>query len=247
MQNLLLDIGNSDIKAASGTGGKNSVKLLKRFSYSKNHFESDLRDNLSELSRLNFISAGISIQDVTRKSNIKKIIRKIFNLTPVFIERKLISSLILKIDYAEGLGNDRICNAVAAKEIYGRRNMLVIDFGTATTFTLLSDGILKGGLICPGLITSLQTLSMKTKLPVVNIKKPDKLFYKNTAGNINGGIYYHTFFAVKGIIREFRNEFRDLFVITTGGLSGMFFTGLAESVVNDKNLTLKGINIIINQ
>lgn len=245
MKNLLLDIGNSDIKIASAINGKTNVKLLKRFSYSKKKFERDLTKELSELYNPKFVNAGISVQDNSKRIILKRIIKKKFNLNPVFIERKSVQNL--KIDYSEGLGIDRICNAVAAKEIYRKKNMLVTDFGTATTFTFISEGILKGGLICPGMNTSRDALSANTKLPAVNVKLPDRLYYSNTIDNIRAGIYFQSFYSVKGIIKEFKKEFKDLFVITTGGLSKFFKAEKIESDINDINLTLKGINFIISQ
>jgi len=242
---LLIDIGNSEVKAALGFSNRTNVKLLKRFSHSKSNFEKEFIKNLKQFRHLNFDSAGVSVQDFKKRTLIKKLCKKIFNISPVFVERKMVKNI--KIDYSESLGIDRICNVVAAVAAYGSKNLLVIDFGTATTFTIASNKELKGGLICPGLITALKALSANAKLPKVKINKPDKLYFNDTVNNITAGGFYQTLFSVKGIMNEFRKQFKNLKIITTGGLSNYFTTELPRSVLNDMQLTLKGIKLIIER
>lgn len=162
----------------------------------------------------------------------------------IFIDRSL--KLPVKIRYKTGLGNDRICNAVAASQIYDKMNMLIIDYGTATTYTVLENNIVTGGMISPGVRTSLLSLTARTSLPEVSLNFPSKLFSDNTAGNIRSGVMYQSLFASERVIIELRKKHKDLFVIATGGYSGKMGkrSGLIDKI--DKELVLKGINLIIS-
>lgn len=176
---------------------------------------------------------------------IEKYIHIKFKIEPIFISRKL--KLPVSVKYSQSLGNDRICNAAAASVIYNKKNTLIIDFGTATTFTLLSDKILTGGMILPGIKTSLLSLTGRTSLPEVNLTFPRSLINNNTIDNIRAGVLYQSLFSAERIIRETGKKYKGLFVIATGGYSKLISgkTGLIN--ITDRYLALKGINIIISQ
>ena len=135
MYNLLIDIGNSDIKAALNLPGGYDIKLIKRYSYQKKSFRKDFNSGLESIFRFidytQLIKIGISVLNNEYKDFTGKYIYRQTGIDPVFVYRNI--RLPIKIKYGEGIGNDRICNAVAAKEIFGKKNMLIIDFGTATT------------------------------------------------------------------------------------------------------------------
>lgn len=245
MKNLLIDIGNSSVKIASANSGSYSVKLLKRFSYSKSDFEKDFKFNVNNLlKKIYFNITGISLLKDGNEKFLNYYFKKYFDTKPIFINREI--KLPIKISYKAGIGNDRICNAVAANEIYRMKNILVIDFGTATSFTLISNKSLTGGIISPGIETSLNSLTEKTSLPDVTIKFPKKLINNNTSDNIKAGILYQSLYSVERVILELKKSYKDLFVISTGGFSGLISkkTKLINRI--DRNLVLKGINLIIS-
>ncbi|MEP7146599.1 MAG: type III pantothenate kinase [bacterium] len=242
MSNLLIDIGNSDVKVGYGNKDSLHVNFLKRFSYSKNNFEIDFENNLKKIcSKNNFGKIGISVL----KENNKTFLNKFFMQKPVYISKDL--KLPVKIDYTSGIGNDRICSAAGAAEIYSNKNLLIIDFGTATTFTLVSDKVLKGGMISPGIKTSMLSLSEKTSLPAVELVFPKEFFGRNTIDNLRAGILFSSLYSAERIIKETKKKYARLFVIATGGYSKLISrrTKLINKV--DQHLVLRGINIIVSQ
>jgi len=222
-----------------------NVVLIKRFPYSKRSFKNDFIKKFKLNKIPSFDKIGISLLKDGEKKFLKEFFKKVSAKEPVFITRDL--NLPIKIDYSKELGNDRICSAAAAfKIIKKKNNILIIDFGTATTYTLLSNGILRGGLISPGIITSLDSMRNKTSLPGVKLDFPKELINNNTLHNISAGVLYQSLFSVERVITEVRKKYKDLYVIATGGNSQLISkkTKLINEV--DLNLVLKGINIIIS-
>jgi len=249
LYNLLIDIGNSDIKAASNLPDSYDIKLIKRYSYQKKSFRKYFIWGMESIFKLindtHQIKIGISLLNNEYKDFTGKFIYRETGINPVFIDRNI--RLPIKIKYGEGIGNDRICNAVAAREIFGKKNMLIIDFGTATTYTMVSGNVLKGGLIAPGIKTSMLSLTEKTSLPEIELVFPKKIINNNTIDNIKSGVMHQSYYSVIGIIKELRRKNKFLFTIATGGLSELF--DFDKSVINttDKYLALKGIGIILSK
>jgi len=128
----------------------------------------------------------------------------------------------IKYDNPKEVGADRIVNAVAAYQKY-RTGLIVVDFGTATTFDYISpEGFYEGGAIAPGIIVSSEALFQKaSKLPRVEIfAKPKAAVAKETISSINSGLIYGYAGMVDGIVNRIKEEVRlDLTVIATGGLA----------------------------
>lgn len=254
MVNLLIDIGNSDIKTGicgaviSDSKPDFKVKLLSRYPYSKSSFKKDFRKNFKNInnhvSKYSVNKIGISVLQTTNRKFITDFFIKNLNTVPEFIDINSVDQI--KIKYKKGLGNDRICNAVAAETIFQNRNKLIIDFGTATTYTLVSNKTLTGGMISPGIKTSLNSLISRTSLPAIPLAFPKNIFNDNTKDNIKSGVLYQSLFAAERVITEMKKKHGDLFVIATGGYSELTYkkTGLINVI--DRNLVLKGINIIIS-
>ena len=169
-----------------------------------------------------------------------------FKSSTVFINKKI--KLPIKIKYSSTLGSDRICSAVAAFSKYRKRKkILIIDFGTATTYNLLINGIYEGGIITPGVETSLHSLINKTSLPIVKLDSKVKLITNDTINNIKSGIWFQNLYTVERIIQEIKKKHKNLFVIATGGLSHLIY-GKSELIDKlEKDLVLEGINFILNQ
>jgi type III pantothenate kinase len=244
MSKLLIDIGNSDIKTGTGITDRQEIKKIIRFPYSKSDFKRDLKSIFSDLYQNYYPDKiGISVLNSQHNGFMDRFFLKKFKTRPVFINRDM--NLPIRINYSKGLGNDRICNAVAASDLYGNKNILVIDFGTATTFTLLSDNILTGGLILPGIRTSLLSLTERTSLPEVKLTFPENLITGNTKDNIKAGILFQSLYCTERIIVETRKKYRGLFVIATGGFAKLIASKTDLINITDRYLVLKGINILI--
>lgn len=249
-KNLLIDIGNSYIKTAIGLPNA-LLRNTKSFSYEKEHqhkiFNSIIFNFAKQDKSVDEIeSIGVSLLDSKMKPLLKGLLIKHFKLSPLFISKR--SILPIKINYSSQLGSDRICSAVAAYRKYpNRKKILVIDFGTSTTYNLIINGVFEGGMITPGIDTSLRSLIENTSLPMVKLTPRKKLITNDTKDNIKSGIWFQHFFAVEGIILKLKKKHRNLFVISTGGLSKLIYE--QTNLINrfEKNLVLEGINFILNQ
>jgi type III pantothenate kinase len=183
-----------------------------------------------------------------------KMSRKYFNQNPFIVSSKVKSDLVIKYDYMLEIGADRIANSVAAKEIYGFP-IIVVDFGTATTFDVLSSkGEYIGGVIAPGIDISSEALfNYAAKLSKVDISWPETVVGKNTCNSVRSGILYgflgQVDFIIDKIIEEQKNKDKKFNpkVISTGGLA-FLMNGRSKWIeVNDPDLTLKGLRILIDK
>ena len=142
------------------------------------------------------------------------------------------------------VGADRIANAVGAIYKYPNENLLIVDFGTATTCCMITDKAeFLGGLIMPGMRLSMQTLEQNTaKLPKVEIAATNRVIGRDTEENIQGGLYYSALGLIKEVVAKLKaDEFKDGFrVIGTGGFAKMF-EGEALFDNLEKDLVLKGL------
>lgn len=174
-------------------------------------------------------------------------IRKYFNLNPLIIGENVKIGIKIKYDNPNEVGADRIVNAVAAYEIYGGP-LIVVDFGTATTFCVItSRGEYLGGAICPGIKISADALFRSTsKLPKIEIVKPENVIGKNTVDNIRIGLVYGYVGQVDYLVLKMKEELMEnnIKVIATGGLARLI---AGESKVIDEinsHLTLEGLRIM---
>lgn len=243
--NLLIDIGNSRIKAATGIPGKRNIRLITIISYCQAEFENKFISVFKQLKYQTLEKTGISTSINTDKNFINSFFINRFGTKPLFINQNM--NLPFKISYLKGLGSDRICNAAAALEYYGRKNILVIDFGTATTYTVIEKNILTGGLISPGIETSLISLRARTSLPEVKLNFPKKIINNNTQDNIKAGILFQSLFTAEHIITKLKKKHKDLFTIATGGFAKMISGHTRLIDETDSDLVLKGINKIISR
>ena len=175
---------------------------------------------------------------------------KYFNCEPIIIESGVKTGLKIKCDDPRQVGSDRIVNSVAAYRKYGGP-LIVVDFGTATTFCVVSaEGDFLGGAIAPGIKTSSIALFEQTaKLPNVDLEAPGQFICKNTTQCMQAGLIYgHMGLAswmINGMKDELANVYgatrEDIKVIATGGMANMVDKGVDCIDVIDKRLTLDGL------
>ncbi len=175
--------------------------------------------------------------------------KKFFKVDPVFLNGN--SDHGIKIDYnpVNSVGADRIANAIAALSRY-KAPIIVVDFGTATTFDVIdAEGVYTGGAIMAGPVTAIQALVQRgAKLPMVDLKAPATAIGKDTTHSIQSGVMFGYAGAIDALVGRISCELGSKpKVIATGGLGGVF-TGLCESIESyDEMLTLDGIRMFAKQ
>lgn len=148
------------------------------------------------------------------------------------------------VDNPDQVGIDRILGASAAYNLFGGP-LIVVDFGTATTFNAVSaGGEFLGGAIAPGLATALEALVSRTaKLPPVPLARPSRAIGRDTISSMQAGLVYGYLGLVEGLIRRFWEEMGECRVVATGGLGQMMAAECPLITAADPNLTLKGLRI----
>ncbi len=172
---------------------------------------------------------------------------KYFHVHPITVKPGIRTGIKLVTANPKEIGADRIVDAVAAYSLYGGP-VLVVDFGTATTYDLiLEDGSFTAGITSPGIRISARALWEDTaKLPKIEIKKPASILAKDTIASMQAGLVYGYIGQTEYIIRKVKEEsgLKDLQVVATGGL-GKIIADETDSIdVYDNLLTLKGLQII---
>lgn len=182
--------------------------------------------------------------------SLEHMIRKYFKIDPIVVGPGVKTGINVKYDNPREVGADRIVNAVAAHEIY-KRALIIIDFGTATTFCAVKEnGDYLGGTICPGIKISSEALFQKAaKLPRVELVKPSNVICKNTVASMQAGIVYGYIGQVEYIVEKMKNEMLDLkekepLVVATGGLAKLIGEETKNVDIVNPFLTLEGLRII---
>ena len=178
---------------------------------------------------------------------------KYFNIQPLIVETGVKTGLRIQCDDPRQIGSDRIVNAVAAHAKYDVP-VIVVDFGTATTFAAITEkGEFLGGAIAPGIKTSASALTEKTaKLPNVDLEVPGRHICKNTIESIQAGLMFGhmglTEYIIEGMKRElvdiYGKRYDDIKVVATGGMANLMEHGISCIDEIDKMLTLNGLMII---
>jgi type III pantothenate kinase len=177
---------------------------------------------------------------------LEKMAEKYFQISPLIVGPGIKTGLNILMDNPREVGADRVVNSVAAIELYGGP-LIIVDFGTATTFCAISEkGDYLGGAIAPGIGISTEALFQKAaKLPRVELVKPSKVIGKDTVSSMQSGIIYGFVGQVDGIVRRMFREFSQKpFVVATGGLAGLI--AKESETIQEVNhfLTLEGLRII---
>ena len=177
---------------------------------------------------------------------ITDMVRRYFGVDPLFVEPGVKTGIAIHTDNPQEVGADRIINCVAAYEAYGGP-CVIVDFGTATTFDLVTaDARYVGGVIAPGLNISAEALFARAaRLPRVDIRRPASVIGTNTVVNMQSGLYFGYLGLVDGILARMKREVPEIKrVIATGGLATLFSEDSEHIDEFDPELTLKGLKII---
>ena len=166
------------------------------------------------------------------KTGFKVLEIKSFNL------KKIIK---INIQNIKQLGSDRIVNSIEGKKF---RNCLVIDFGTATTFDIIKNGIYEGGVIAPGVKLSIKNLSQATALlPIFDLKSNQKRYGKNTKDALNAGFIWGYDGLINNIINKITKNWKMNYkIIITGGYANLFKKIIKRRTIIDQNITIKGVS-----
>lgn len=172
---------------------------------------------------------------------------KYLHITPIFIEPGIKTGIRIAIDNPKQVGADRIVDAAAAYGLYGGP-VLVLDFGTATTYDLIDEnGTFITGITAPGIQTAAKALwEDAAKLPEIEIKKPDSIMAKDTITSMQAGLVYGQIGQTEYIIKEVKkaSSLKDIKVVATGGLGRIIASETSEIDIFDPTLTLKGMLLI---
>lgn len=248
---LVIDIGNTNIVIGLYDG----VRLHKnwRIRTERNTTEDEFNVIISSL----FAGSGVNPKQINKTiiscvvpplvSILNSFCLKYLGHAPLWVDARSAAHMPILYSNPAEVGADRIVNAVAAFHKY-KTSMIVVDFGTATTFDSISEnGEYLGGAISPGIMISSEALFMKaSKLPRVElVDLPDKVIGKDTASSIKAGIIYGYAGLVDGIVNRMKIEMNsDPKIIATGGLANLM-ADICETIeIVDLSLTLEGLRII---
>jgi type III pantothenate kinase len=217
-------------------------------------------DEMGIMMRNLFQMVGIGMEDIRHViiscvvppllNTFEEFSRRYFKVKPMIVGPGLRTGMSIRYDNPKEVGADRIVNAVAAYEKY-HSSLVVVDFGTATTFDCISkEGDYLGGAIAPGVVISCEALFQKaSKLPRVEIfARPKSVIAKDTISSMNVGIIYGYAGLVDGIVNRVKKETGDeLKVIATGGLAPLI-SDVSETIEHVESfLTLEGLMIIFKR
>ncbi|WP_196220231.1 type III pantothenate kinase [Terrilactibacillus tamarindi] len=247
---FVCDVGNTNMVI----GVYNDDKLIEhwRISTSRDKTEDEFAMVIKDL----FNHVGLTFSDFTAMIissvvpsimfSLERMCDKYFHVTPLIVGPGIKTGLNLKYDNPRELGADRIVNAVAAIHHYSSP-LIVIDFGTATTFCYINEkGHYMGGAIAPGINISTEALYEKaSKLPRIEIVKPPHIVGKNSIHAMQSGILYGYVGQVEGIVSRMKKQsVEEATVVGTGGLCSLIASETDVIDYIDPFLTLKGLYLI---
>lgn len=179
--------------------------------------------------------------------NLRVLSDRYFNTRPLVVGKPEVKlGVPVRVDLTAIVGADRLVNTVGAYDRYGP-NLIVVDFGTATTFDVVGhDGAYEGGVIAPGVNLSLKALhDAAAALPFIDVTRPDHVVGTNTVACMQSGIYWGYVGLIEGLCARIRAERgRAMTVIGTGGLSTLFAQGTDVLEQVDTSLTIHGLVLI---
>lgn len=244
---LLIDVGNTNTTIGLYDKGIKHVLKFKTVIDVGSDKYSELLRNFIKKHRMKAPECA-AICSVVPKATplVSSATRKTFGVKPLVVSSKIKTGLKFKIKNPANLGADRIAAAVGAHKLY-KGDLIVVDFGTATTLCVVTaNGEYLGGAIMPGIGISAEALSEKTaKLPLVKLKTPERAIGRDTAENILAGLVLGHAGGVERIIKEIKREAGiKPKVIATGGMADLVSPYIKTIGAVNHFLTLEGLRII---
>lgn len=248
---LVIDVGNTNIKYGVWKDDNMlaSFRVSSRISRTADEYGSVLVNLLGDSGIKKTDVDGIIVSSVipTLNYTICHMCEYFFGISPLMVGPGIKTGLNIKVENPKEVGADRIVNSVAAYKKHGGP-VIVIDFGTATTFNVIDgSGAFIGGVIAPGIKTSLTGLVSSTaQLPMIELVPPKNVVAKNTETNMQAGIIFGFAGLVDNIVGKIKKELGDenVKVIATGGLGEIIAKETKSISVVDRTLTLFGLKLI---
>lgn len=251
---LCIDIGNTNIKYGVFDGERlvASFRVASKRSSTADEYGVIVRDLLLSAAIDRDMIDGIIMSSVIPQLNytMEHMCEYYLGRKPLVVGPGIKTGINLIVDNPREVGADRIVNSVAAYKLYGgKMPVICIDFGTATTFNVISkNGELLGGVIAPGIKGSLDSLVNGTaKLPNIELELPGKVICRDTVTNMQAGLLYGFAGLVDGIVarikRELGVENNECVVVATGGL-GTIIAEESDIDITDRTLTLVGLRML---
>ena len=240
MYYIIGDIGNTSTRICLLNKSKilNSIIFNKNNIFLRGYIKKILNRFLKKNFRKEILFSSVvplafkEIKKVLKKTNYKVLEIKNFNL------KKIIQ---INIKNMKQLGSDRIVNSIEGKKF---KNCLIIDFGTATTFDIVKNGIYEGGVIAPGVKLSIKNLNQSTALlPIFNLKKKQKSYGKNTKDALNAGFTWGYEGLINNIINKITINWKMNYkIVLTGGYAKLFKKIIKRKSIVDQDITIKGVS-----
>jgi len=246
MNVLIGDIGNSTTKICLVEVKNLKIKRTIYFNSSNILSKNLIQNKLKKIIKNKLINKVALFSSVVPKYHLilKKLLKNVYKIKLKEIKEGDINKIVkINISNKNQVGSDRIANAAGVYKKY-KTNCIVLDFGTATTFDVVTEnGVYNGGVIAPGVNLSIQSLSNSAdQIPIFLIKKQKKVIGKNTIEALRSGFYWGYSGLINNIILKIEKETKKKYkIIFTGGYANLFKTSIIRSFTIDKNITIRGI------
>jgi len=251
---LVVDVGNTNITLGVFDGDElnGTFRMTTKLPRTSDEYGIELRQliecqGLKSTDIKDIIVASV-VPDVMHSLGSAMI--KYFGIKPMIVSAGIKTGIRVVTENPKQVGADRIVDAVAAYNIYGGP-IIVIDFGTATTYDIVGpDGTFEGAVIAPGIRTSAQALwGGAAMLPAIDIRKPASIIGKETVSSMQAGIVYGQIGQAEYIVKKIREEsgYLDAKVVASGGLGNIIAKETDFIDYYDPQLTLKGLKMIFEK
>lgn len=248
---LAIDIGNTNVHCGLWHEGEWVISWRARTVPDKMPDEyAVLLRNFLQSARLTYKAiSGVAISSVVPRltTSFVELVQRYIHVEPLVVNHKTTTGVRIEIDQPEQAGADRIVNSAAVVALYSTP-AIVIDFGTATTFDIVSaDGAYRGGAIAPGIVISQDSLVSHTaQLHKINLQPPPCVIGTNTIHAMQSGIFLGYVSMIEGMVARFKAFINDdrVQVIATGGLAVLFNQHTDVFDVIAPELTLEGLRVI---
>jgi type III pantothenate kinase len=254
---LAIDVGNTNVTIGLFELGRPRLSHQFRIESARNRTADEYAVFVRSLLSLHKIDAAritaaiIASVVPTLTDTIVELVKRAFSIDPMVVGPGMKTGVAILMDNPREVGADRIVNAVAAHERVARTapesGVIVVDFGTATTFDVVSPkGEYIGGVICPGVQISADALFARAaKLPRVEVSQPPRAIGKNTLHAMQSGLFYGYVALVDGLVLRLRAELaHQARVLATGGLARLIAPASTTIEEVDDDLTLDGLRIL---